>query len=140
MNRKYNPVKGKGEKIMKKIATDKAPAAIGPYSQAIIVDKFLFASGQIPINPATGEVEAEGIEAQTTQVMKNIGAVLTEAGIDYTKVVKTTCFLADMADFAAFNKVYEQYFTEKPARSCVAVKQLPKNVLCEVEVIGYLGE
>ena len=125
---------------MKKIATDKAPAAIGPYSQAIVVDKFLFASGQIPINPATGEVEAEGIEAQTTQVMKNIGAVLTEAGIDYTKVVKTTCFLADMADFAAFNKVYEQYFTEKPARSCVAVKQLPKNVLCEVEVIGYLGE
>ena len=125
---------------MKKIATDKAPAAIGPYSQAIIVDKFLFASGQIPINPATGEVEAEGIEAQTTQVMKNIGAVLTEAGIDYTKVVKTTCFLADMADFAAFNKIYEQYFTEKPARSCVAVKQLPKNVLCEVEVIGYLGE
>ena len=125
---------------MKKIATDKAPAAIGPYSQAIVVDKFLFASGQIPINPATGEVEAEGIEAQTTQVMKNIGAVLTEAGIDYTKVVKTTCFLTDMADFAAFNKVYEQYFTEKPARSCVAVKQLPKNVLCEVEVIGYLGE
>ena len=124
---------------MKKIVTDKAPAAIGPYSQAIAVDKFLFASGQIPINPASGEVEAEGIEAQTTQVMKNIGAVLTEAGIDYTKVVKTTCFLADMADFAAFNKVYEQYFTEKPARSCVAVKQLPKNVLCEVEVIGYLG-
>ena len=124
---------------MKKIATDKAPAAIGPYSQAIIVDKFLFASGQIPINPASGEVEAEGIEAQTTQVMKNIGAVLTEAGIDYSKVVKTTCFLADMADFAAFNKIYEQYFTEKPARSCVAVKQLPKNVLCEVEVIGYLG-
>ena len=124
---------------MKKLVTDKAPAAIGPYSQAIVVDKFLFASGQIPINPATGEVEAEGIEAQTTQVMKNIGAVLTEAGIDYTKVVKTTCFLTDMADFAAFNKVYEQYFTEKPARSCVAVKQLPKNVLCEVEVIGYLG-
>ena len=125
---------------MKKIVTDKAPAAIGPYSQAIIVDKFLFASGQIPINPANGEIEAEGIEAQTTQVMKNIGAVLEEAGIDYTKVVKTTCFLADMADFAAFNKVYEQYFTGKPARSCVAVKQLPKNVLCEVEVIGYLGE
>ena len=125
---------------MKKIATDKAPAAIGPYSQAIIADKFLFASGQIPINPAKGEIEAEGIEAQTTQVMKNIGAVLEEAGIDYTKVVKTTCFLADMADFAAFNKVYEQYFTGKPARSCVAVKQLPKNVLCEVEVIGYLGE
>ena len=123
---------------MKKIARDKAPAAIGPYSQAIIVDKFLFASGQIPINPATGEVEAEGIEAQTTQVMKNIGAVLTEAGIDYTKVVKTTCFLADMADFAAFNKVYEQYFTEKPARSCVAVKTLPKNVLVEVECIAVI--
>ena len=125
---------------MKKIATNKAPAAIGPYSQAIQVDKFLFASGQIPINPTTGNVEAEGIEAQTRQVMKNIGVVLEEAGIDYTKVVKTTCFLADMDDFAAFNKVYEEYFTEKPARSCVAVKQLPKNVLCEVEVIGYLGE
>ena len=125
---------------MKKIATNKAPAAIGPYSQAIQVDKFLFASGQIPINPTTGNVEVEGIEAQTRQVMKNIGAVLEEAGIDYTKVVKTTCFLADMDDFAAFNKVYEEYFTEKPARSCVAVKQLPKNVLCEVEVIGYLGE
>ncbi len=125
---------------MKKIATNKAPAAIGPYSQAIQVDKFLFASGQIPINPTTGNVEAEGIEEQTRQVMKNIGAVLEEAGIDYTKVVKTTCFLADMDDFAAFNKVYEEYFTEKPARSCVAVKQLPKNVLCEVEVIGYLGE
>ena len=123
---------------MKKLVTDKAPAAIGPYSQAIMVDKFLFASGQIPINPATGEVEAEGIEAQTTQVMKNIGAVLEEACIDYTKVVKTTCFLADMADFAAFNKVYEQCFTEKPARSCVAVKQLPKDVLCEVEVIACL--
>ena len=125
---------------MKKIATNKAPAAIGPYSQAIQVDKFLFASGQIPINPTTGNVEAEGIEAQTRQVMKNIGAVLEKAGIDYTKVVKTTCFLADMNDFAAFNKVYEEYFTEKPARSCVSVKQLPKNVLCEVEVIGYLGE
>ena len=124
---------------MKKLVTDKAPAAIGPYSQAIMVDKFLFASGQIPINPANGEIEVEGIEAQATQVMKNIGAILEEAGIDYTKVVTTTCFLADMADFAAFNQVYEQYFTEKPARSCVAVKQLPKNVLCEVEVIGYLG-
>ena len=139
MSSKHNKNKEREVSIMKKLVTDKAPAAIGPYSQAIMVDKFLFASGQIPINPATGEVEAEGIEAQTTQVMKNIGAVLEEAGIDYTKVVKTTCFLADMADFAAFNKVYEQYFTEKPARSCVAVKQLPKNVLCEVEVIGYLG-
>ena len=139
MSSKHNKNKEREVSIMKKLVTDKAPAAIGPYSQAIMVDKFLFASGQIPINPATGEVEAEGIEAQTTQVMKNIGAVLEEAGIDYTKVVKTTCFLADMADFAAFNKVYEQYFTEKPARSCVAVKQLPKNVLCEVEVIGCLG-
>lgn len=124
---------------MRKISTDKAPAAIGPYSQGIIVDHFLFASGQIPINPVTGNVEAEGIEAQATQVMKNVGALLTEAGIDYTKVVKTTCFLAEMADFSAFNAVYEQYFTEKPARSCVAVKQLPKDVLCEVEVIAYLG-
>lgn len=124
---------------MKKITTDKAPAAIGPYSQAMIADKFLFASGQIPINPSNGEIEAQGIEAQTEQVMKNIGAILKEAGIDYTKVVKTTCFLADMGDFGAFNQVYEKYFTEKPARSCVAVKQLPKNVLCEVEIIGYLG-
>lgn len=125
--------------MLKKIATDKAPAAIGPYSQGIIVDKLLFASGQIPINPANGQIEAEGIEAQTEQVMKNIGAILTEAGTDYTKVVKTTCFLAEMADFGAFNSVYERYFTEKPARSCVAVKQLPKDVLCEVEVIAYLG-
>lgn len=125
--------------MLKKIATDKAPAAIGPYSQAVAVGEFLFSSGQIPINPATGAVEAEGIEAQADQVMKNLGAVLEAAGTDYSKVVKTTCFLADMNDFAAFNGVYEKYFTEKPARSCVAVKQLPKNVLCEVEVIAYLG-
>ena len=122
--------------MLKKISTDKAPAAIGPYSQGIIAGGFLFASGQIPINPATGNIEAEGIEAQAEQSMKNVGAILTEAGCDYTDVVKTTCFLADMADFAAFNAVYEKYFTEKPARSCVAVKQLPKNVLCEVEVIA----
>ena len=121
---------------MKKISTDKAPAAIGPYSQGIIAGGFLFASGQIPINPASGQVEAEGIEAQTEQVMKNVGALLEEAGTDYTKVVKTTCFLADMDDFGAFNAVYEKYFTEKPARSCVAVKKLPKDVLCEVEVIA----
>lgn len=126
--------------MMKKIATDKAPAAIGPYSQGIIVDKMLYASGQIPIDPATGEIEGTDIVAQATQVMKNIGALLEVAGCDYTKVVKTTCFLADMADFAAFNQVYAEYFTEKPARSCVAVKTLPKNVLCEVEVIAYLGE
>lgn len=126
--------------MMKKIATDKAPAAIGPYSQGIIVDKMLYASGQIPIDPATGEIEGNDIVAQATQVMKNIGAILEAAGCDYTKVVKTTCFLADMADFAAFNQVYAEYFTQKPARSCVAVKTLPKNVLCEVEVIAYLGD
>lgn len=125
--------------MLKKVSTDKAPAAIGPYSQAILVDKMLFASGQIPINPKTGNVETVGIVDQAEQVMKNIGAVLEEAGTDYQSVVKTTCFLADMADFAAFNQVYANYFTEKPARSCVAVKQLPKDVLCEVEVIAYLG-
>lgn len=126
--------------MIETISTQNAPAAIGPYSQAIKVDKFLFASGQIPINPATGQVEAEGIEAQTEQVMRNIGAVLEAAGIHYDKVVKTTCFLADMSDFTSFNQVYEKYFTKKPARSCVAVKQLPKDVLCEVEIIGYLGD
>lgn len=126
--------------MMKKISTDKAPAAIGPYSQGIIVDKMFIASGQIPIDPATGEIEGTDIVGQATRVMKNIGALLEAAGCDYTKVVKTTCFLADMADFAAFNQVYAEYFTEKPARSCVAVKTLPKNVLCEVEVIAYLGE
>lgn len=124
--------------MLKKISTEKAPAAIGPYSQAIAAGDFLFASGQIPINPATGAVEAEGIEAQAEQVMKNIGEILAAAGTDYANVVKTSCFLADMADFGAFNGIYEKYFTEKPARSCVAVKQLPKNVLCEVEVIAYL--
>lgn len=124
--------------MMKKIATDKAPAAIGPYSQGIVVDNFFFASGQIAINPATGEIEGTTIEEQTEQVMKNIGGLLEAAGCDYTKVVKTTCFLADMGDFATFNGIYEKYFTEKPARSCVAVKELPKKVLCEVEVIAYL--
>jgi 2-iminobutanoate/2-iminopropanoate deaminase len=121
---------------MKKISTDKAPAAIGPYSQGIITGNLLFASGQIAINPATGEIEGADIVAQTEQVMKNIGAILAEAGTDYTKVVKTTCFLADMGDFGTFNEIYAKYFTEKPARSCVAVKALPKNVLCEVEVIA----
>ena len=125
--------------MMKKIATDKAPAAIGPYSQGIVMDNILFASGQIPINPATGNIEAATIEEQTEQVMKNIGGLLEAAGCDYSKVVKTTCFLANMEDFSAFNGVYEKYFTEKPARSCVAVKELPKKVLCEVEVIAYLG-
>lgn len=121
---------------MKKISTDKAPAAIGPYSQGIITGNLLFASGQVPINPATGAIEAEGIVAQTEQVMKNIGALLEAAGTDYTRVVKTTCYLADMGDFGTFNAVYAKYFTERPARSCVAVKTLPKNVLCEVEVIA----
>ncbi|NLL77429.1 MAG: RidA family protein [Clostridiales bacterium] len=125
--------------MLKKVSTDKAPAAIGPYSQGIIVGDMLFASGQIPIDPATGDIKGKDITEQAQQVMKNVGAILEEAGTDYTKVVKTTCFLAEMADFAAFNSVYEEYFTEKPARSCVAVKQLPKNVLCEVEVIAYLG-
>lgn len=124
--------------MIKKVSTDKAPAAIGPYSQAVIAGKMLYASGQIPINPETGNVEAEGIEAQTEQVMKNIGAVLAAGDCSYKDVVKTTCFLADMADFAAFNSVYEKYFSHKPARSCVAVKQLPKDVLCEVEVIACL--
>ena len=124
--------------MLKKISTDKAPAAIGPYSQAIVAGDFLFASGQIPINPATGAVEAVGIEAQAEQAMKNVGEILAAAGVTYSEVVKTTCFLAEMCDFAAFNGVYEKYFTEKPARSCVAVKELPKGVLCEVEVIAYL--
>lgn len=124
--------------MLKKISTDKAPAAIGPYSQGIIAGDMLFASGQIPINPATGEIEGGDITAQAEQVMKNVGALLEAAGADYEQVVKTTCFLADMGDFAAFNEVYARYFTEKPARSCVAVKTLPKNVLCEVEVIAAL--
>ncbi len=122
--------------MLKKIATEKAPAAIGPYSQGIITGNLLFSSGQIAINPANGQIEAEGIVEQTEQVMKNIGAILEAAGTDYSRVVKTTCFLADMNDFATFNEVYGKYFTEKPARSCVAVKTLPKNVLCEVEVIA----
>ena len=124
--------------MIEKISTEKAPAAIGPYSQAIAAGGFVFTSGQIPINPETGNVEAEGISAQAEQVMKNLGEVLTAAGSSYEKAVKTTCFLADMADFAKFNEVYARYFTEKPARSCVAVKALPKGVLCEVEVIATL--
>lgn len=122
--------------MLKKIATDKAPAAIGPYSQGMVLGNVFFSSGQIAINPATGEIEGEDIVTQTEQVMKNIGALLEAAGTDYTRVAKTTCFLADMNDFATFNEIYAKYFTEKPARSCVAVKTLPKNVLCEVEVIA----
>ena len=123
---------------MKTVFTDKAPAAIGPYSQAKIAGGFLFASGQIPVDPSTGIVFGEDISSQTEQVCKNISAVLDEAGTSFDNVVKTTCFIADMADFAAFNAVYEKYFTSKPARSCVAVKQLPKNVLCEIEIIAEL--
>ncbi len=123
---------------MKFISTDKAPGAIGPYSQAVITGNLLFTSGQIAINPATGEVESDTIQGQTEQIMKNLGALLEEAGSSYSKTVKTTCFLADMNDFAAFNEIYGKYFTEKPARSCVAVKTLPKNVLAEVELIAEL--
>ena len=121
-----------------KIVTDKAPAAVGPYSQAVKVGDLVFTSGQIPINPTSGSIEAEGIEAQTEQVMKNLGAVLERAGSGFDKAIKTTCFLADIADFAAFNEVYAKYFTEKPARSCVAVKALPKGALVEVEVIAQI--
>ena len=122
--------------MLKKVATDKAPAAIGPYSQGIIANGFLFASGQIPIIPATGAIAEGDITVQAKQVMENIGEILKEAGTDYEHVVKTTCFLADMGDFAAFNEVYAKYFTSKPARSCVAVKDLPKGVLCEIEAIA----
>ena len=121
---------------MRVISTEKAPAAIGPYSQGIITGGFLFASGQIPINPETGNVEAKTIEEQTEQVCKNIGELLKAAGSDYSKVVKTTCFLSDINDFAAFNGVYANYFVSKPARSCVAVKDIPKGVLCEIEIIA----
>lgn len=124
--------------MLKVISTEKAPAAIGPYSQAMVFNNLIISSGQLPIDPATGEIAGTTIEEQAEQVMKNVGAVLEEAGVKYTDVMKTTCFLADMADFAAFNEVYGKYFTGKPARSCVAVKTLPKNVLCEVEVIAAL--
>ena len=123
---------------MEKIYTKNAPDAIGPYSQAMKVGNLVFTSGQIAINPASGAVEATTIEAQTEQVCKNLCAVLEAAGTSIEKAVKTTCFLAEMADFAAFNEVYGRYFTGKPARSCVAAKQLPKNVLVEVEVIAEL--
>ena len=119
----------------KVIQTEKAPAAIGPYSQAIQAGDFLYTSGQLPVDPATGEFPGSDITSQAEQSMKNIGAILAEAGYEFTDAVKTLCFLSDMADFAAFNAVYEKYFTGKPARSCVAVKQLPKNALCEVEVV-----
>ncbi|MBQ8253978.1 MAG: RidA family protein [Clostridia bacterium] len=121
---------------MEKIYTKNAPEAIGPYSQAMKVGDLVFTSGQIPIDPTTGNVEAATIEGQTEQVCKNLCAVLKEAGTSIENVVKTTCFLSDMGNFAAFNEVYAKYFVNKPARSCVAVKTLPKNVLVEVEVIA----
>lgn len=120
---------------MIKIETTNAPGAIGPYSQGFIVNGIVYTSGQIPVDPATGTIP-EGIAAQTEQSCKNVGAILEAAGSDLTKVIKTTCFLADMADFAVFNEVYAKYFAGKPARSCVAVKTLPKNVLCEIEAIA----
>lgn len=120
---------------MNMISTTKAPGAIGPYSQGCEANGFIFTSGQIAIIPETGEI-AEGIEAQTNQCCKNIGAILDAAGSGYDKVIKTTCFLADMKDFAVFNEIYAKYFISKPARSCVAVKELPKGVLCEVEAIA----
>ena len=121
---------------MKRIYTDKAPAAIGPYSQGYISNGFFFTSGQVPLDPATGAIVGEEITAQTEQVMQNLSALLEAAGTSFANVVKTTCFLADMGDFATFNEIYGRYFTEKPARSCVAVKTLPKNVLVEVELIA----
>lgn len=125
---------------MKKVSTEKAPGAIGPYSQAIISGGFVFTSGQIPIDPSTGNVEAVTIEDQTRRSCENLKAVLEEAGSSLERAVKTTCFLADINDFAAFNAVYGEYFTNKPARSCVAVKDLPKGVKCEIEVVARVNE
>lgn len=124
---------------MKKIETKNAPAAIGPYSQAMVFGNLLFTSGQIPLDPATGEVKGSDITEQAEQSIANLGAILTEAGSGFDKVIKTTCFLSDMADFAAFNAVYAKYFTGNPARSCIAVKTLPKNVLVEIEAIAELS-
>lgn len=125
--------------MIKKVNTNQAPAAIGPYSQAVIYGNMLFSSGQIPVNPKTGEINGVDIETQANQVMENLAAVLEEAGSSFEKVLKATCFLKDMDDFAKFNEVYAQYFTSKPARSCVAVQKLPKDVLCEVEVIAIIN-
>lgn len=120
---------------MKIISTEKAPAAIGPYSQALETDDFVFASGQIPVDPATGTAP-EGMEAQAEQSCKNVGAILEAAGLSFDHVIKTTCFLADMDDFQVFNEVYAKYFVSRPARSCVAVKAIPKGLLCEIEVVA----
>ena len=123
---------------MEKVHTDNAPAAIGPYSQAVIANGLVYSSGQIPINPASGKIEAEGIEAQTEQAIKNLSAVLEEAGTNISKAIKTTCFLMNMGDFGAFNEVYAKHFTGKPARSCVEVSNLPKGALVEIEVIAEI--
>lgn len=120
---------------MKIIATDKAPGAIGPYSQGFEANGFVYTSGQIPVDPATGNIP-EGIAAQAEQSCRNVGEILKAAGSSFEKVIKTTCFLADMGDFTAFNEVYAQYFVSRPARSCVAVRELPKGVLCEIEAIA----
>lgn len=125
---------------MKAVATEKAPKALGPYSQGFVHNGMLYTAGQIAINPATDTVEADTIEGQTEQVCKNLGEVLKAAGTDFDHVLKTTCFLADMADFGAFNEVYGKYFTSKPGRSCVAVKELPKGVRCEIELIAVVEE
>ena len=125
--------------MKKVISTDKAPSAIGPYSQAVVANDMLYTSGQIPIDPVTGNIVEGDITAQAEQVCKNLAAVLDAANTSFDSVIKTTCFLADMADFAAFNEVYAKYFVSKPARSCVAVKTLPKNVLCEEELIATVG-
>lgn len=125
---------------MEKVYTKTAPDAIGPYSQAVVSNGMVFTSGQIAINPASGNVEADTIEGQTEQIMKNLGEVLKASGASFETAVKTTCFLADMGDFAKFNEIYGKYFTSKPARSCVAVKTLPKNVLAEVEVIAEVAK
>lgn len=123
--------------MMSKISTEGAPAAIGPYSQGMTFEKLVFSSGQIPVNPATGEIAGSDIATQAEQSCRNVAAVLEAGGSSMDKVIKTTCFIADMADFPAFNAVYEKYFVSCPARSCVAAKALPKNVLCEIEAIAY---
>ena len=135
-----NNYKKEGVNMLKYVDTKNAPAAIGPYSQGIICGDLLFTSGQIPLSPTTGEVVGDTVENQAEQVMKNIKAILDDQNVGFNNVIKTTCFLADMKDFAAFNEIYANYFTGKPARSCVAVRELPKGVLCEVEVIVYLGK
>ena len=136
----YQNKKGSVLRIMKIISTDKAPAAIGPYSQAYCVNGLLFTSGQIALNPATGEIVGTDIEAQAEQCCKNVGAILEAAGTDFSKVVKTTCFLADMKDFAAFNAVYAELFPGKPARSCVEASKLPKGALVEIEAVAELDK